>query len=175
MKTNTLVLAKRYAAAYDTLAADTAQASANLEAFKAALSSVKEAQDYINNPTIPFSVKAEILAKILTDGKAASFIKLLVSSGRFYLADFIVSELAALLDQRLGVKRVKVISAGREDETGQAILTDALSIYFKSKVAVEFTQDESLLAGVVVRQGDLRIDGSAAGRIEQLTKNLTER
>ena len=175
MKTNTLVLAQRYAAAYDALAKDTQEAQANLAAFKNALASLEQAKGYIDHPCISFSVKAEILAKILGNDKAASLIKLLVSAKRFYLASVVSMQMQELIDKRLGLQRVSVTTVSQMDASAQKSLSEALEQYFKSKVAVTFTQDTDLLAGVVVRRGDLRIDGSAAGRIEQLTKNLTER
>ena len=175
MKTNTLVLAQRYAAAYDSLAKDTREAQANLAAFNNALASLEQAREYIDNPCLSFSVKAEILAKILGNDKAASLIKLLVSAKRFYLAPVVSMQMQELIDKRLGLQRVSVTTASQMVASAQNALSEALEQYFKSKVAVTFTQDKDLLAGVVVRRGDLRIDGSAAGRIEQLTKNLTER
>lgn len=175
MKTNTLLLAKRYAAAYDALAKDAQEAQANLAEYNKALESLGEASAYINNPCLPFNVKADILAKVLGSGKAASLIKLLVSAKRFYLAQAVSLQISELIDKRLGLQRVSVISAAPVNDAARAALSSALEQYFNSKVAVTFTQDKDLLAGVVVRRGDLRIDGSAAGRIEQLTKNLTER
>ena len=175
MKTNTLLLAKRYAAAYDALAKDAKEAQVNLAAYNKALEDLEGAKAYINNPCLPFKVKADILAKVLEDGKAASLIKLLVSAKRFYLAQAVSLQISELIDKRLGLQRVSVVSAAPVNDAARAALSSALEQYFNSKVAVTFTQDKDLLAGVVVRRGDLRIDGSAAGRIEQLTKNLTER
>ena len=175
MKTNTLLLAKRYAAAYDALAKDAKEAQVNLAAYNKALEALEGAKAYINNPCLPFKVKADILAKVLEDGKEASLIKLLVSAKRFYLAQAVSLQISELIDKRLGLQRVSVTSAAPVNDAARAALSSALEQYFNSKVAVTFTQDETLLAGVVVCRGDLRIDGSAAGRIEQLTKNLTER
>lgn len=175
MKTNALVIARRYAKAYDETAKTDQEAKANLEAYKNALNSLKEAGSYIQNPTIPFEVKEELLAKILTDKKAASFIKILVSSKRFDLAGIIEQEISNLLDIRLGVKRVTVTTALAAETKQKSLLDEALGKYFKSGVAVSYQEDETLLAGLIVRQGDLRIDGSAKGRIKQLSKNLTEK
>lgn len=175
MKTNTLLLAKRYAAAYDALAKDAKEAQVNLAAYNKALEALEGAKAYINNPCLPFKVKADILAKVLEDGKEASLIKLLVSAKRFYLAQAVSLQISELIDKRLGLQRVSVTSAAPVNDAARAALSSALEQYFNSKVAVTFTQDKDLLAGIVVRRGDLRIDGSAAGRIEQLTKNLTER
>ena len=175
MKTNTLLLAKRYAAAYDALAKDAKEAQVNLAAYNKALEDLEGAKAYIDNPCLPFKVKADILAKVLEDGKEASLIKLLVSAKRFYLAQAVSLQISELIDKRLGLQRVSVTSAAPVNDAARAALSSALEQYFNSKVAVTFTQDKDLLAGIVVRRGDLRIDGSAAGRIEQLTKNLTER
>ncbi len=176
MKANTTVLAQRYAKAYDGVAKDNAQAQSNYELFKAALSALKVAEYYINNPTIPARVKLEAASKAYPNSDVAgAFVKLLIASGRYYLAGEIEKELSALLDARLGIKRVSVISAAELDETAKSGLSAALSKYFDSALALEYKLDESLLSGIMIRCGDVLIDGSAQGRLKQMSKILTER
>jgi F-type H+-transporting ATPase subunit delta len=175
MKGNTLFLASKYARAYDFLAKDDKEAEANLEAYQKALEALKEAYVYIDDPTISFDVKNEILSKILADNRAASFIRLLVSEKRFYLADTISQCLSALLDRRLGLKRVSVTGAVYFGDSTKERINRALESYFNSKIAAQYKEDKKLLAGLTVRQGDTLIDASATGRIKQLTKNLTEK
>ena len=177
MKANMSVLAQRYAKAYDLVAkSDNAAAKKNYELFKEALSSLKPVEEYINNPTISPSVKLEVASKAYDKAdSAAAFVKLLISSGRYYLAGEIAKELQNLLDARLGIKRVTVFSAGELDESAKRGLSESLSQYFNSALALDYKLDASLLSGVVIRCGDLRIDASAEGRLKQMTKILTER
>lgn len=177
MKANMSVLARRYAKAYDSVAkGDNAAARENYELFKEALSSLKPVEEYINNPTIPPAVKLEVASKAYGKADAASsFVRLLVSSGRYYLAGEIEKELQNLLDARLGIKRVTVFSAGELGEDAKRGLSEALSKYFNSALALDYKLDGALLSGVVIRCGDLLIDASAEGRLKQMTKILTER
>ena len=177
MKANMSVLAQRYAKAYDLVAKnDNAAAQKNYELFKEALSSLKPVEEYINNPTISPSVKLELASKAYGNADtAASFVKLLISAGRYYLAGEIAKELQNLLDARLGIKRATVFSAGELDDGAKRGLGEALSKYFNSALALDYKTDASLLSGVVILCGDLLIDASAEGRIKQMTKILTER
>lgn len=176
MKANMSVLAQRYAKAYDSAAKDNAAAQLNMELLKEALSSLSSIEAYINNPTIPSAVKMEIAAKAYgKEDSASAFIKLLISAGRFYLAPEIIKELQTLLDSRLGIKRVTVTSAGELDETAKRGLSEALSKYFDSALALDFKNDPALLSGITIRCGDTLIDGSAEGRLKQMAKILTER
>lgn len=176
MKANTTVLAQRYAKAYDGVAKDNAAAQHNYELFKGALSALKAVEYYINNPTIPARVKLEVASKAYPEQDVAgAFVKLLIASGRYYLAGEIERELSALLDARLGIKRVSVISAAELDEKAKSGLSAALREYFDSALALEYKLDANLLSGIMIRCGDVLIDGSAQGRLKQMAKILTER
>lgn len=172
MKGGNIFLARRYAKAYDGVSKTAEAARANLQAYKNALSSLADAAVYIKNPAIPQSVKADVLDKILPGKTAAeSFLKIIVAHKRFYLAAEIEREIQNCLDARAGVKRVEVQTAAapQKDEA----LESALSKFFNAKIAAEYQQEPALLAGLKIRQGDILIDGSAAGRIQRLKQNLT--
>ncbi|MDR0953712.1 MAG: ATP synthase F1 subunit delta [Elusimicrobiota bacterium] len=173
MKANSLVLAQRYAKAYDGIAKNADEAAKNLSAYKDALAALTAADNALANPTLPFSVKEELLVKILDKSLATSFIKLLVSAKRFDLAPEILRQLQQLLDKRLGIKRVHIASATPLEEPVKQKLNEALSKYFNSRLEIDFTQEAALLAGITLRERDTLIDGSALGRIEELAKNLT--
>lgn len=174
MKANSIVLAARYAKAYDALSPDAKSARAALEAYRAALLGLKAAQSYIENPSLPLKVKEELLSKILKKSAASSFIRLLVGAKRFYLAPLIEEHLQSLLDARLGLKRVSIKYALPPSPGEKKTIESALQKYFNSALSASYEEDSSLLSGLVIRQGDTVIDGSAAGRLKQLSKILTE-
>jgi len=169
MKTGSVFLAARYAVAYDGLAKTNDEARESLLAYQKALAALKDAAEYITNPTLPFSAKEEILAKILGKNKAAAFIKLLAAQKRFSLAAQIGDELQKLLDNRLGVKRAIITTAAAQQPGLEAVL----SKYFNAQIIAAYESDKDLLAGFTIRQGDIYIDASAAGRVKQLQKSLT--
>ena len=171
MKGGNTFLARRYARAYDGVAKDAAAAKANLEAYQNVVEALADIAAHIKNPAIPQSVKAEILAKILPGKTAANiFVKIIVAHKRFYLADLIGREIQNCLDGRRGVKRAVVQTAAKPQK--DAALESALSKFFNAEIEAQYEQAPALLAGVKIRQGDILIDGSAAGRIEQLEQNL---
>ena len=176
MKANSSVLAKRYAKAYDSLAQGNALAKVNMTLFKDVLSALRPAENYLNNPTIPSSVKLEIVSKLCSENnQAGNFVKTLISAGRYYLSAEIEKETQNLLDMRLGIKRVTVTCAEEMTESEKIRLKNYLSKYFNSVVELDFNTDASLLSGITVRCGDILIDGSASGRLKQMAKILTER
>jgi F0F1-type ATP synthase delta subunit len=54
-----------------------------------------------------------------------------------------------------------------------AALAAAIKKRLKRDVAIEWKTDESLVAGAVIRAGDLVIDGSVRGELERLATALT--
>ncbi|MDR1684021.1 MAG: ATP synthase F1 subunit delta [Elusimicrobiota bacterium] len=175
MKPNTLALARRYARAYDSVAKDNKEAASNLQAYQNALTALDAARGALINPVLPFSVKEELLCKILAQDKAAAFIKLLVLEKRFPLARGIEEELQNLLDAREGVTRVQITAAAELPAAEKEKLNAALNRYFGGQTAARYEVDKALLAGVKIRRGDLIIDGSAQGRVTRLTKILTDK
>jgi F-type H+-transporting ATPase subunit delta len=175
MKANSLILAQRYALAYDGLAKDGAQAAANYKDLQQAFAALEDVRQYLLSPVISREVKEDILKKILKDGKASAFIKILVSAKRFDLAGEVLKQLHALLDKRDGITRIKIRSFKPLSSVEEAAVQKALSSYFNAKAVLDIEKDDTLLAGMVIKQGDVLIDSSAKGRIKQLAKNLTER
>ncbi len=173
MKSNLSSLAKRYAAAYYGTAKDANAAGVLIEQYRLALKSLSDAAPYIDNPVLPLKVKDEIMAKCLKGNAAEPFLRLLVQAKRFPLRDIILRELCLLLDAAMGIKRVKITAAAEIKDTKN--LQEALSRYFNGKAELSVEIDKTLLAGLIVRQGDLQIDGSALGRINRLQETLTER
>jgi F-type H+-transporting ATPase subunit delta len=173
MKINSRNLAKRYAKAYVPLSQTAKQAEKRLEGYKKALADLKEAEFYLNSPVLPFSAKQEILTKALAEDNAArALISVLLRAKRFGLRELVGDEIAVLTRERKGLKLAEVTCAAPVDE---AALSVSLAKYFKSGIEVDFKQDKSLLAGIIVKQGDIQIDASATGRIESLRQAITER
>jgi F-type H+-transporting ATPase subunit delta len=68
---------------------------------------------------------------------------------------------------------VTCTSATPVDAAQQQALADAIRKRLAREVDVEWKTDPALIAGAVVRAGDLVIDGSAAGQLAQLRTTLT--
>jgi F-type H+-transporting ATPase subunit delta len=76
-------------------------------------------------------------------------------------------------DEAEGVVDVQVTSAAAMGTDEQQKLTVALEHRFGRKVRIHAQVDPELIAGAVVRAGDLTIDGSYKSRLERLAYELT--
>lgn len=103
------------------------------------------------------------------------FLWYLVEHRRMAWLGVIAECFIAMVDQREGRIRVQVTSARPLDKKTSAELKKALTEGLKGEVVLEPTVDESLLAGISVRVGDLVIDGSLKTQMEKLRDILTRR
>ena len=174
MKTGTLILAKRYAVAYDRIAKNTDEATHNLAELENCLKELQGLSIYLDNPTISEDVKISLTQKALPQNNARAFILVLIKEKRFYLVDEILKELNALLDLRRGIKRATVTSAATLDESTKAKIQKFLEDYFKTKLALDFKEDKGLIAGIKIKAGDFYIEDSAASRLRELAGILRE-
>jgi F-type H+-transporting ATPase subunit delta len=78
-----------------------------------------------------------------------------------------------LKDEAEGVVDVQITSAAAMGTEEQQKLQAALEQRFGRKVRVHAQVDPDLIAGAVVRAGDLTIDGSYQSRLERLAYELT--
>jgi F-type H+-transporting ATPase subunit delta len=172
MKQGNLFLARKYARAYDGIAACAENARANLQALRKWLAVLAPAADYLNNPVVSQSGKLDFLEQVSAGQSAAeNFVKVLVSQKRFSLAALILEELQNLLDARLGVKRALIQTAAMP--APDTDFERALARLLGATVAASYENKPELLAGARVRSGDVLIDASALGRVRQLDKILT--
>lgn len=174
MKTGTLILAKRYAVAYDRIAKNTDEAAHNLAELENCLKDLKGLSLYLDNPTISEEVKISLTQKALPQNNALAFIIVLIKEKRFYLVDEILQELNSLLDLRRGIKRATVTSAAALEESTKAKIQKFLEDYFKTKLALEFKEDKTLISGIKIKAGDFYIEDSTASRLRELAGILRE-
>jgi F-type H+-transporting ATPase subunit delta len=171
-------LARPYAKAVFELARDSRQLkewSAQLAAVAAAVSDPQLAR-LIGHPALDRSELAELLgqalAKVLSaEGRA--LLRLLVENGRLKSAGFIASQYETLRAEAESRVDVEITSAAPVEASQQAALSDAIKKRLSRDVAIEWKTDETLVAGAVIRAGDLVIDGSMRGELERLATALT--
>jgi F-type H+-transporting ATPase subunit delta len=101
-----------------------------------------------------------------------NLLKVLAEYHRLKLAPVIASEYEALradAEKRIGVE---ITTAVALDSAQQAQLIDAIGKRLMRQVDVEWKTDPQILAGAVVRAGDLVIDGSVSGELDRLRQQL---
>lgn len=101
-----------------------------------------------------------------------SLIRLLVENNRLTVAPFIAEQFEALRAEAESRADVEITSAVAIAPAQQEKLADAVSKRLSRDVVVTWKTDESLIAGAVIRSGDLVIDGSVKGELEKLQTAL---
>jgi F-type H+-transporting ATPase subunit delta len=101
-----------------------------------------------------------------------NFIRVLAENKRLSLLPEISALFEHLKDEQQRSVDVKVISAYALDASAEQTLAQVLSKKLEREVKVETEVDESLIGGVLIRAGDLVIDGSVRGRLNKLSEAM---
>ena len=171
-------LARPYAKAAFELARDAKRFKEWGEALDALAAAVKspEIAGLIGHPALFKGDLADVLSKALSGTlgeEGRSLVRLLVENNRLKAAPFIAEQFEALRAEAESRIDVEITSATAIPPAQQEKLADAVSKRLSRDVVVEWKTDESLVAGAVIRAGDLVIDGSVKGELEKLRTALT--
>jgi F-type H+-transporting ATPase subunit delta len=114
---------------------------------------------------------AEIGGDIVTDA-TKNFLKVLADNDRLSILPEIATLFEQLRAEIEGTVEAEIISAKplSDDQLNQ--IAAALKRRLGREVTFSCKTDESILGGVVIRAGDLVIDGSAIGKLNQLAAAL---
>ena len=127
-------------------------------------------------PGLGAEAKGELLIDICGDNLKDShrnFVRLLAENGRLGIMPEI-SELYEILRAEAESKvEAKVTSAYPLSNEQMQALTDALKKRLGCEVTLVAETDASIIGGLVIRAGDLVIDGSANARLGSLAQALT--
>jgi len=132
-------------------------------------------QQLIGNPEFERSKLESLVLEICGDGldeQGRNLVRLLIENKRLEVAPQIADLYEARCAEAKGTVDVEVVSAFPLDADLQAQLADALKRRLGRAVNLRVKIDETLIGGVLVRAGDLVIDASITGRLEQLANTL---
>ncbi|MEP5765860.1 MAG: F0F1 ATP synthase subunit delta [Halieaceae bacterium] len=106
------------------------------------------------------------------DADLQNYVRVLASNKRLLL----LPEICSLFDQYKANQEksvdVTVSTAYALEESTEQTLAQVLSKKLEREVRVESLVDQSLLGGVLIRAGDLVIDGSVRGRLNKLAEAM---
>jgi len=133
------------------------------------------------NPTLRGDQKAELVAGLcrdLRDGAEVpevfvTFLKMLAEFHRLHQLPGITVLFERLRAEAESTLHAQLISAAAVTDTQRQSVATALKAKFQRNVELDCKTDESLIAGAVIRVGDLVIDGSARGRLDKLATALS--
>jgi len=103
----------------------------------------------------------------------ANFVRVLVENRRLALVPEIRRLFEAQRREHEGEAEVEVIAAYELEPRHEELIAKALSKRFGRRVDINVSIDQALIGGAVIRAGDLVIDLSLRGRLEQLARTLT--
>ncbi|MEX2588320.1 MAG: ATP synthase F1 subunit delta [Actinomycetota bacterium] len=139
------------------------------------LESEHELKRALTDISIPFSGKEQLLEELL--GKAASphtlnALRFVISQGR--ARDLVeIADVLADMAAREGNRVVaEVRSAVSLDDKQKAKLAEALNTATGKDVEVKAIVDKSVIGGVLAKVGDIVIDGTVRGKLDQLKQHL---
>lgn len=141
----------------------------------AAIMNTDKAMALLSSPALSQSLKAKRLVSITGDSLAPAtkrLLGLLAENKRLLLLPDIAVAFAALkadAENRLDIEITAAFPLS-DAETGD--LTTSLTKHFGRKVFIHTNNDPSLIAGALIRAGDVMLDASYRGRLNQLRKHL---
>jgi len=127
------------------------------------------------NPAIPGERRATVLGELL-EGRVSqpvlNLIQLMLRRGRIEDVPRVAAQFRRLDDDRQGITHATATSAAPLTPDETRALTERLEQSTGGRIALETEVDPSLMGGLVVRVGDLLMDGSVRGRLERLRNQL---
>jgi F-type H+-transporting ATPase subunit delta len=113
-----------------------------------------------------------ILAKSPFADLVKNFLRLLLDKNRIGGIQEIVQYYSKLTDEISNITRADIITARPLKKDAKGRLAKALEGLTAKKVKIEVKEDPSLIGGLVVRIGDLVLDGSIKAQLEGLKESL---
>ncbi|MEF8792303.1 F0F1 ATP synthase subunit delta [Thiohalorhabdus sp.] len=141
----------------------------------AAISSDERMEKLLTNPRVPQERKEQLFREVAgerMDKEAARLLDTLFANDRVAVLPEIHEIYQALRRSAQGEVHAVITAAQALSAEQQQTIADRLERRLGQKVTVESQVDQSLMAGLVIRAGDLVIDGSVRGGLEQLRNQL---
>ena len=157
---------------------------AKVEAAGAAIFSIaaiwesnRELREVLVNPGVPVSqrqlVVEDIANKIASgDVLLGNFSKLLIENGRISLWPEISAAFSHLVDLYKKRLALEITSAFELDGTERESILERVRRDFGGLASVEWRTDSTLIGGLRIKAGDLLLDSSVAGALQDLRENL---
>lgn len=168
-------VARRYAKALIEIGTETSTLQAlvgEITSVAEAYASSPELQRALDNPLVAHEAKKAILTEVAERAGVSVVTKntllLLGDRRRLHALPAIAQLLREMSDAKQGVLRAEVTTAVRLSDAYYEKLQAQLEKMTGQKVAIDKTEDPSILAGVIARIGDRVYDGSLRSRLTEL-------
>ncbi len=129
----------------------------------------------IANPKLSRDQLLELMLDIcgshLSD-EGQNLVRVLATNDRLSILPEIAAHYERLKRERQGVIQVQVKSAYVLDKIQENSLAEALKAKLGKDIEISSEKDSSLIGGILIRAGDLVIDGSVRGQLHKLANEL---
>ena len=130
----------------------------------------------ISNRVFPVEDRKKILNAVLErssfSGAVNNFLNLLLDRNRIGAIERIADDYERLTDEMMNVARAEVITLRPLKREAQERLEKAVAGLTSKRVKMEVRQDESVIGGLIVKIGDVVLDGSIRAQLEGLKESL---
>jgi F-type H+-transporting ATPase subunit delta len=156
---------------------DPNKAVAELRAIEEMIAGSEDLHNALLSPAVSVPRKRAVLARLLepfgSSPAVRNFLFVVIDHRRIDELPSIVEAFDTLLDERLGLVRADVTSAGLLTEAQRGTLETELSRLSGKRAKLTFVIDPTLIGGVVAKMGSRVYDGSVRGQLEKLRIKLT--
>jgi F-type H+-transporting ATPase subunit delta len=131
--------------------------------------------DLVTNPLVAPERIQQLMLEIgggYLNEEGRNFVKVLVENDRLPLLPDIVELYEQLKRERQGVLEVQVSSAYALNQAQKKELIEVLKERLNRDIKIRSEKDPDLIGGIVIRAGDLVIDGSVRGQLHKLANEL---
>jgi F-type H+-transporting ATPase subunit delta len=148
----------------------------NLQEFAGFCSANNEFFNVISNQLFSVEDRKKILEVVLAKSDFSdmikNFLKLLIDKKRFGAIEDISDYYSRLTDEISNITRAEIVTAKPLKTEALEKLKKSLAELTSKEVKTEVKEDEALIGGLVVKIGDLVLDGSVKAQIEGLKESL---
>jgi F-type H+-transporting ATPase subunit delta len=145
--------------------------------FMAAVAESRELRNLLRNPQIDPRAKRDTLVAVLgeADETFRNFIRLLAEKNRIGELEEVYEEWQRLLAREDRILELDLVTAIELSEEEAAGIVEQIEGAAGRKVEASRSVDPSLIGGVVLQAGSLRVDASVRGRLNKLRQELITR
>jgi len=131
---------------------------------------------FVSNPVFSLDDRKRILNFVLEksgySGTVKNFLNLLLDKNRIGGVPAIYAHYEKLTDEVANIARAEVITPGHISEEAKKRLEKVLEALTSRHVMMATREDKSLIGGIVVKIGDLVLDGSVKAQLMGLKESL---
>jgi F-type H+-transporting ATPase subunit delta len=146
----------------------------DFDALVDALRGSSELEQFLANPQVEPAAKADVLARVAegADELVRNALRVIAEKGRSGELAEIHEELTALVDQAQGRIAVELTTAYELPDDEAAAIVGRIEQATGRSVEASRKVDPSLIGGLILQAGSLRVDASVRGRLSGLRREL---